>query len=182
MERVRLRPDPLLIPKHALGLLLKATEELLGQEISVVEWAVQWECCARDLQSDLWPSSGRARECLEMLKEFALTGGLLQLDRGLAELRQLSAEWDHRWWVARRSDAPWPPPQRGVESLQVTRQAGRSRVSWQCPQCAWSLSWDVETAAWQVLEWPGVLECPLCSTASNDDLPADENPRNECER
>ena len=169
-------------PLHGLGLLLVATEELLSQEISVVEWAVQWECCARDLDSAEWPSGPAARECLNRLKDFAVSGSLPSLDRGLAELRELAAEWDHWWWVAERNGCPWPAPQRASGSLRVTRQAGRSRVSWLCPDCQWSLSWDVETAAWQVLDWPGLLECPLCATPNSDGLPSGENPPSECVR
>ena len=182
MERVSRERDPLLIPEHALGLLLSATEGLLGQEISVVEWAVQWECCARDLDSGEWPEAHRARQCLEILKKFASMGSLPQLDRGLAQLRDLAGQWNHWWWVAQRSGNGWPPPRRGDKILQVTRQAGRSRVSWQCPQCPWSLSWDVETAAWQILDWPGAIQCPLCSTTSSGAPPDDENPPSECER
>lgn len=169
-------------PQHPLGLLLEATEALLAQQISVVEWAVQWECCAADLTAGSWPSLQSARDCLACLQEFALAGSLSQLDSALARLRELAGEWDHWWWVAQRSQAQWPPPRRASESLRITRQAGRSRVSWQCPQCAWSLSWDVETAAWQVLDWPGVSQCPLCSTTSSDGPPGGENPPSECDR
>lgn len=167
---------------HSLGLLLVATEALLAQEISVVEWAVQWECCSTDLGTYVWPSQRQAQQCLDDLKVFAVTGTLSSLDLGLAQLRELAAEWDHGWWVAERSGSPWPLPRRAAETLQVTRQAGRSRVSWHCPQCGWSLSWDLETAAWEVVDWPGVSECPLCSTASNDGLPDGESPRSECGR
>ena len=163
-----------------MGELLRVTEALLAQEISVVEWAVQWEHCWRDLPGR--PLEERARECLESLRDFAVTGRLEPLDRGWAELRQLSAEWDHWWWVAERGGSPWPKPSRAAESLRVTRQAGRSRVSWHCPDCQWSFSWDVETAAWEVLDWPGTLECPLCSTASSGDRPAGESPPTGCER
>ncbi len=169
------------LPQHALGLLLAATEGLLNQQLSVVEWAVQWECCARDLESAEWPSAPEARQCLGRLKDFAVTGGLSNLDRGFAELRDLTTQWDHWWWVAERSGSAWPAPRRALETLRVTRQAGRSRISWHCPVCDWSLSWDVETAAWQVLDWPGVLECPLCATASNDDLLAGGSPPSECD-
>ncbi|MBX3167199.1 MAG: hypothetical protein KF760_07295 [Candidatus Eremiobacteraeota bacterium] len=165
-----------------MGLLLTATEALLAQQISVVEWAAQWECCAADLASSQYPAPQQARDCLDSLKDFATLGTLSRLDAGLAQLRELAAEWDHWWWVAQRSGCEWPPPRRRAERLKVTRQAGRSRVSWRCPQCTWSLSWDVETAAWQVLDWPGLMECPLCSIASNDGPPCGKSPRSECER
>ncbi|MBN9416638.1 hypothetical protein ABS71_18685 [bacterium SCN 62-11] len=165
------------LPEHALGLFLTDTEALLAQEISAVEWAVAWEFCLRDLAGR--PLEARARQCLERLRDFALTASLPQLDQGLAELRELAAEWDHWWWVAQRSGEAWAPPDRPAESLRVTRQAGRSRITWHCSSCEWSFSWDVETAAWEVLDWPGVIECPLCSRASNDDHYDGENPRNE---
>lgn len=175
--------DPLLlVPRHPLGLLLEATEALLAQEVSALEWAVQWECCRADLADGPWPGQPSARECLNRLRDFATSGDLASLDTGLARLRELVAEWDHHWWVAQRSGCEWPAPGRAPEILQVTRQAGRSRVSWHCPQCSWSLSWDVEAAAWDVLDWPGAIECPLCSTASSDAHPGAGSPRNECER
>ena len=170
-------PNP---PEHALGIFLASTEALLAQEISAVEWAVAWEFCARELSGR--PLEERARVCLERLRDFAQTASLRQLDQGLAELRELAAEWDHWWWVAQRSGEAWAAPGRAAESLRVTRQGGRSRISWHCPDCDWSLSWDVQTAAWEVLDWPGVIECPLCSTASSGDRSGDENPPNESGR
>ncbi|MBS2033432.1 hypothetical protein JST97_00475 [bacterium] len=170
---------------HALALLQEASEALLSQQLSVLEWASQWRCCSLDISQALIPEELRRQSeaCLERLACFAGQGQLSDLDRSLAELRDLCSQWDHWWWVSQRSNTPWPPPSTPPAGLHVTRQNGRSRVSWICDQCGWSLSWDLQVAAWESVEWPGPIECPLgCSTASCDGLRDDESPQNECAR
>ena len=165
-------------PDHALGRLESACQRLLSQEISVVEWSVQFAHCERDLEQLPLPQilMERSRACLETLKSFATGASLSQLDQGLADLQRLLPQWDHWWWVARRSGPAWPSPSQPAEDFRVLRQSGRSRISWNCPTCDWSLSWDLETAAWEVVDWPGTMECPMgCAPASSDGRPSGEN-------
>lgn len=165
-----------------MGRLESAGQRLLSQEFSVVEWAIQWVHCERDLDQLALPGDllDRSRACLEILRSFATSASLTQLDQGLARLQRLIPEWDHWWWVAQRSGQPWPSPSQPAQDFRVVRQGGRSRISWNCPTCAWSLSWDLETAAWEVVDWPGMMECPMgCAEASSGGPPAGENLRTE---
>ena len=156
-------------PDHALGRLDSACQRLLNQEIGVVEWSVQFAYCEHDLGALPLPAPvrERSRACLASLRSFATSASLVYLDGGLAELQRLIPEWDHWWWIARRDGSPWPSPSEPGGDFRVLRQGGRSRISWNCPACDWSLSWDLETAAWEVVDWPGAIECPMgCNTAS----------------
>lgn len=168
---------------HALARLQQASEALLTQQLSVLEWTAQWRCCAQDLENLPLPEPLRqqSRVCLRRIADFAENASLSELDRGLAELRNLRTQWDHWWWIGQRQGQPWPEPTLPASLFQVTRQNGRSRVSWNCPRCDWSLSWDLPVAAYDSVEWPGPMECPLgCSTASNDAPRACENLPSEC--
>ncbi len=170
---------------HALACLQETSEALLNQQLSVLEWIAQWRCCAQDLENLPLPEPLRqqSRDCLGRLAGFAERASLSELDRGLAELRNLRTQWDHWWWVGQRRGQAWPEPTRPSDGFLVTRQNGRSRVSWQCPRCHWSLSWDLPVAAHQSVEWPGPMQCPLgCSTTSSDVPHAGENLPSECAR
>ncbi|MFN8610321.1 MAG: hypothetical protein U0931_22480 [Vulcanimicrobiota bacterium] len=151
----------------------------------MLEWCAHWHSCLQEIPLAPIPDELRRRSlaCLDGLARFARDGDLSALDRGLAEVRSLGAQWDHWWWVERRASHPWPLAPEPSGQLQVTRQNGRSRISWRCAKCDWSLSWDLPVPAWDPVDWPGPMECPLgCSIASCDDPRACENPLNECER
>ena len=158
---------------------------MLDQSIGVLEWAQCWSECREFVQRVPLPPPLRSQTlaCLEEWKAFSESGSLLQLDPCWGEIRRLLIEWDHWWWVAERSGQAWPSPESGRRGhFEVTRQGQRSRVSWNCPQCAWQVSWDVEVASWETVPWPGPMECPLCSSASSGDPSLDENPPIESER
>jgi len=139
----------------------------------VVEWSFHWESCRAYLDEAFFPDELKAPTLglLEELREFSQRGSLGCLDSALGMLQKLLVDWDHSWWVAQRRATPWTLPP-VCSPWKVTRQAGLSRVVWTCPVCQWEIAWQIELAAWERLEWPGLMECPLCESAnSGDPLP-----------
>lgn len=103
------------------------------------------------------------------LRDFAESGSLESLERGLGGLQSLAPQWEHRAAIAARLGTPWPTLQTlSVSGLSVTRQFGRHIIRWTCDQCAWQLTWNWEARPWEQAIWPGALSCPLCSTSSDD--------------
>ena len=61
---------------HALARLQEVSEALLNQQLSVLEWTAQWECCAQDLSRLPLPPTLReeSHACLGRLADFAQGG------------------------------------------------------------------------------------------------------------
>jgi hypothetical protein len=154
---------------------------MLQQSISVVEWSHHWSVCRAYVnQISLPPLLQQATlDCLQRWWDFSESGSLALLDRALGDLSGLVEQWDHCWWVARRSGSPWPTLGLPPAKFTVTRQGGRSRINWTCPRCDWELSWDLEVCSWERPVWPGDTECPMCSAASSGDPHPVESRGNE---
>ena len=138
----------------------------------MVEWIAHLDQMHGLLQELDLPSQLRTASVgvLSDLRDFAQSGSLESLERGLGGLQALAPQWEHRAAIATRLAAPWPALQSpSVSGLSVTRQFGRHIIRWTCDQCAWQLTWNWEARPWEQAIWPGALSCPLCS-ASNDDL------------
>ena len=123
----------------------------------MVEWVCLWQQAHFDFSDQ-----PQIRECLENWAEFSREGQLPQLERALAQLRQLRHSWEHQAWVEHRQNPQSAEPE--PLAWHLTRQLGRWRLSWQCCQCGWEVAWEVEGEAWQPLQLEGPWECALgCS-------------------
>lgn len=147
----------------------------------MVEWCWRFSQSSEELLAfqDLLPPEVylRSHACFAEFRRFAEDGSLGRLDRALGLLSGLSGEWDHLGWIAQRTGRFWPPPMVSACPFQVVRQSGWSRVTWTCPNCKWELSWQCESAAWEQLVWPGLLECPMGCANTNSGDPLGERSR-----
>ena len=114
----------------------------------------------------------------QKLVEFCETADLGILDAGLGSCRQADFLLQEAEALQRRVagieplfpllQAPldFEPPLENFE-IQVTRQAGVSRVNFRCPDCGWEFSYAREIDATDFLELPlSDFTCPLCQDSA----------------